>query len=72
MIKTLSSHNVYQLINNISHQHQNPSHIIFNSRDNPIPINIINLLILFSLLVIAKCKLKLQRIIKSAQLNAIM
>ena len=35
-------------------------------------INIINLLILFSLLVIAKCKLLLQRILKSAKLYAIM
>ena len=33
IIKTLSSHNVYQLINNISHQHHKPSHFIFTSSD---------------------------------------
>ena len=36
MIKRkLSSHNVDQLINNISRQYHKPSHIIFTSRDGP-------------------------------------
>ena len=33
IIRTLSSHNVYKLINNISHQYHKPSHIIFTSVD---------------------------------------
>jgi hypothetical protein len=53
IIRTLLSHNVYQLINNISYQYHKPSH-------------------LFSLIVIAKCKLLIQCILKSAQLYAIM
>ena len=40
--RTLSSHNVYQLINNITHHHHNATHIIFNSRDCPMSLMKIN------------------------------